>query len=127
MTFSRPRSGVFATVNGREYAVESVSDNGVVVLSGDELGDPQVATGDCERLDEVTTWAKYLGYECQVVAIEDDGSVGLYYLGPDKSKAIRDGFVQIEGGVLAKTVNVYDLASLWEQHTDLLFSQWLNR
>ena len=141
MTYTRPRSGFFATVNGREHAAESAPEGGVVVLVSDEPDNPdpelftrdeasdrwraEVLTEDCERVDEVTTQAKYLGYECQVVAIDADGSVGLYYLGPDKAKAGRDGFVQVESGVWAKTVNIYELAGLWEHHADLLFHDWI--
>jgi hypothetical protein len=141
MTFSRPRSGIFAVVGGREYAAESYPDNDVVVLVGEAPDNPdpqlferdeprgrwraEVLTDDCERLDEVTTRARHRGHECQVVAIEPDGSTGLYYLGPDKSKAARDGFVQIESGLWAKTVNIYELDDFGEHHVDLLYERWL--
>jgi hypothetical protein len=135
MTVQRPRDGVFALLDGREYRAEAAPENGVVTLVSETPADPalfqqdqdgrwraQVPVTSCDRLDEVTTWALYQGHECQVVAIEKDGSAGLYYLGPDKSKAARDGFVQTDPGVWARTVNVYELAQIWEQHRDLLFA-----
>lgn len=141
MNATTARSGVFVTVNGHEYQAEGAPLGGVVVLfsSAPDNPDPElflrdeehgrwradVLTEDCERVDEVTTRAEHLGHECQVTAIEADGTVGLYYLGPDKARAGRDGFVQVETGVWAKTVNIYELGSLWEHHTDLLFADWL--
>jgi hypothetical protein len=138
MTGQRPRSGYVAVVDRREYTAESAPDGGVVTLVSDAERNPdpalferdarsgqwraEVLVEQCDRLDEVTTKAQYRGYECQVVAIEQDGSVGLYYLGPDKAKAARDGFVQTEPGVWARTVNVHEVARLWEHHTDLLFA-----
>jgi hypothetical protein len=135
MTGQRPRDGVFALVDGREYRAESAPEGGVVTLVSDGPADPalfrqdqdgrwraQVPVDRCDRVDEVTTWALYQGHDCQVVAIEKDGSVGLYYLGPDKAKAARDGFVQTDPGIWARTVNVYELARVWEHHRDLLFA-----
>jgi hypothetical protein len=134
-SFQRPRAGIYATVDGREYLAESYPENGVVTLVGDNTSDPtlfqpspdgrwraSVAVDRCDRLDEVTTRATYQGHECQVLAMAVDGSVGLHYLGPDKSKAARDGFVQTEPGVWARTVNVFELHDLWEHHADLLFA-----
>lgn len=133
----RPRAGLFATVGGREYRAEALPDRGVVTLVSDAAANPdpelfeadpggrwraEVLVEQCERLDEVTTHGLYRGHECQVVAIEPDGATGLYYLGPDKSRAARDGFVQTEPGVWARTVDVFDVARLWERHTDLLFA-----
>ena len=141
MSFERPRAGIFAIVGGREFAAESYPENGVVTLVSDAQDNPdpdvfgrderadrwraEVLTDDCERLDEVTTRANCQGHECQVVAIEADGSVGLHYLGPEKARAARDGFVQVEPGVWARTVSIYDLSSLWEHHADLLFAEWV--
>jgi hypothetical protein len=133
MTGRRPRAGVFALVDGREYQAEALPEGGVVTLVGDGPADlfqqgedgrwrARVPVDRCDRLDEVTTRALYQGHDCQVVAIEQDGSVGLYYLGPDKAKAARDGFVQTEPGVWARTVNVFELARMWEHHSDLLFA-----
>lgn len=138
MTGQRPRAGYFALVDRREYVAESAPEGGVVTLVSDAVENPdpalfqrdqqsgrwraEVLVEQCDRLDEVTTRALYRGYECQVVAIEQDGSVGLYYLGPDKAKAARDGFVQTEPGVWARTVNIHEVARLWEHHTDLLFA-----
>lgn len=137
MTGQRPRSGVFAVVGGREYVAESAPENGVLTLVSDAAENPdqalfqrgedgrwraRVRVDQCDRVDEVTTWALYQGHDCQVVAIDEDGSVGLHYLGPDKAQAGRDGFVQTEPGVWARTVNVYEVARVWEHHRDLLFA-----
>lgn len=142
MTFTRPRAGVVAVVGGREHTAESYPDGGIVTLVSEAAENPdpgifqrdertgrwrgEVLAEDCERLDEVTTRAHYLAHECQLVAIEADGTTGLYYLGPDKSRAARDGFVQIESGVWAKTVTVHDLDEVWEHHADLLFGTWIS-
>lgn len=134
MTVERPRAGILAMIDGREYRAESYPENGTVTLIGDDTADPglfrpgpdgvrraTVPLARCDRLDEVTSRAEYRGHECQVLAIDAHGSVGLQYLGPDKSRAADDGFVQTEPGVWSRTVGVHDLHSYWEHHTDLLF------
>jgi hypothetical protein len=141
MSYRRPRAGTFAMIGGVEYPVESHHDYGVAVLYSTALENPdptrftrdeengvwraEVFTSECERLDEVVSHAKYAGHDCRVVDIADDGSVGLYCLGPNKSKAEQDGFVQIDPGTWAKTVNIYELFTYWEYHKDLLFPEWV--
>ncbi|MGQ0838433.1 hypothetical protein [Actinokineospora sp.] len=122
-------------MRGLEFAADSHPENGVVILRSDTQGSgfvwdngtwrAEVSIVDCERLDEVTTRADYLGHECHVVGIAEDGSTGLYYLGPEKSKAAADGFVQIDPGTWAKNVSVRELSRLREHHADLLFADWV--
>lgn len=116
-----PRTGVFAVVDGREHAVESYPERGVVPLSDGRV----VPLSECERLAEVTTRADYRGHECQVVGLAPDGSVGLYYLGPDKARAAADGFSQIDPGTWAKNVDVHEVERWREHHADLLFDEWV--
>ncbi|GLZ37491.1 hypothetical protein [Actinokineospora sp. NBRC 105648] len=135
MTYQRPRNATVALVDGREF--EATRSGDVVTLhavtdphdprfTGTPTGwEAQVALTDCERLDEVTTRADHLGHECLVVGIAADGSTGLYYLGPDKTKAAADGFVQIDPGTWAKNVPVHELTRLREHHADLLFPEWI--
>lgn len=139
-TYTRPRSGVYATVKGLEYQCNDYPENDRVLLVSHEQDnpDPELFTRDdanrlwiaqvhvdrCERLADVTTRADYLGHRCQVVSIAPNGDVGLYFLGDDKSAARRDGFVQIDPGTWAKTVNIYDLHSFHEHHADLLYERW---
>jgi hypothetical protein len=75
------------------------------------------------RVAEVTTRAEYHGYPCEISGIRADGSVGLYHLGVDESRAEADGFRRSEGR-WAKTVHIYDLARYHEHHADLLFERW---
>jgi hypothetical protein len=138
MTTERPRLGIFATVNGVEYRADSYPMNGRVTLFAGE--DPNsdlfawsaahngwvatVPAGACDRLVEITSLADYQGHTCQVISIAPDGSVGLYYAGEEKAAVLRDGFVQIEAGTWAKTVDVHDLHRYRERHTDLRFDEW---
>lgn len=142
MTLVRPRMGVFATIGGREYeANDRPLDGRVSLVSRDEINpDPRifawsdlyrawlctVSVERCERLVEVVTNAGYMGEECRVVAIDENGSVGLYHLGEDKASAERLGFVEIGVGTWAKTVNVFDIDdyTFTECHYDLLFEEW---
>ncbi|MEV8444113.1 hypothetical protein AB0425_42635 [Actinosynnema sp. NPDC051121] len=140
MTYARPRSGIFATVGGREHLCNDYPADGRVVLVSrePENPDPELFTRDearglwaavvdverCERLADVTTRTAYKGRECQVVSIGADGGVGLYFLGDDKSEAAEFGFVQVDQGTWAKTVDVHDLPNLYEHHADLLFDRW---
>ena len=39
----------------------------------------------------------------------------------------KDGFVQIDPGTWAKTVNVYNLDSVHEHHADLLYERWCRK
>jgi hypothetical protein len=140
MTYTRPRSGVYATVNSVEYPCNDYPENDRVLLISreQENPDPELFTRDdanqlwaadvhidqCERLADVTTRADYLGHRCQVLSIAPNGDVGLYFLGDDKAAARRDGFVQVDPGTWAKTVNIYDLHSFHEHHADLLYERW---
>ena len=140
MTYIRPRSGIYAVVNGVEYLCNDYpQDDRVVLISREpDNPDPNLFTRDeptqtwvanvhldqCERLHDVTTRADYLGHRCQVVSIAPNGEVGLYFLGDDKSAARKDGFVQIDPGTWAKTVNIYDLYTYYEHHADLLYERW---
>lgn len=137
MTYTRPRSGIFATVRGVEHLCNDYPADGRVVLVSREPDNPDpelfsrdearglwvavVGLDQCERLADVTTRTSYKGRECQVVSIGPDGDVGLYFLDDDKSEAAEFGFVQVDQGTWAKTVNVYDLPALYEHHADLLF------
>lgn len=141
--YVRPRSGIFATIDGVEHLCNDypAGDAVVVVSRAPENPNPAVFTRDearglwvarvpvdrCERLAEVTTRAKYEGRDCQVVGIAPNGDVGLYYLGDDKSEAAELGFVQVDQGTWAKTVGVHDLSGLYEHHADLLFDRWSHR
>ena len=141
MTYTRPRSGVYATVNGTEYLCNDYPRDDQVLLVSREPENPdpnlftrnndlwvaQVHIDQCERLADVTTRADYLGNRCQVVSIAPNGDVGLYFLGDDKSVARKDGFVQVDPGTWAKTVNVYDLDSFHEHHADLLYERWCRK
>jgi hypothetical protein len=140
MSHPRPRSGIFATVNGFEYEADSYPENGRVTLFSRAAENPDAAlfqrdattdawlatieTSRCDRLVEVTTRADYRGLLCQVVDIAPDGATGLYYLGDEKARAAETGFVQIDPGTWAKTVHVHDLQSYREHHADLLFDEW---
>ena len=81
----------------------------------------------CARIAEVTSVADHLGHECQVVSIGEDGSVGLFYLGAEKSAVLRDGFVQVDAGTWAKTVGVHELREYRERHRDLRFGRRRDR
>jgi hypothetical protein len=136
----RPRFGVFATVGGVEYPANSYPKDGRVTLVVRRPENPDPAlfgwtaeydawtatlpSSECERLVEVTSLAEHLGHTCQVVSITEDGTVGLYYVGEEKAAVVRAGFVQVEGGTWAKTVNLYDIYRYRERHTDLLFDEW---
>ncbi|MFI9813927.1 hypothetical protein [Saccharothrix variisporea] len=140
MTYTRPRSGIFATIDGVEHVCNDYpSGDQVVVVSRDaENPNPTLFTRDetrglwvarvpvdrCERLTDVTTRTTYQGRDCQVVGIAPNGDVGLYYLGDDKSEAAELGFVQVDQGTWAKTVDVHELGTLYEHHADLLFERW---
>ncbi|NUT53832.1 MAG: hypothetical protein HOV94_42065 [Saccharothrix sp.] len=140
MTYTRPRSGIFATVRGVEYLCNDYPEDGRVVLVSRERDNPDpglftrdearglwvavVGVDRCERLADVTTRAGYQGRDCQVVGIGPDGAVGLYFLDDDKSEAAELGFVQVDQGTWAKTVDVHDLTHLYEHHADLLFERW---
>ncbi|SES28804.1 hypothetical protein [Actinokineospora terrae] len=137
MTYQRPRTGIIAVLDGREYPA-SVEGGQVTLTSPGDPVDPRftrtaggwefVVTLDVlERLDEVTTRAEHLGHDCLVVGISPEGSAGLYYLGPDKTRAAADGFVQIDPGTWAKNTQVGDLTNFREHHADLLFPIWLNQ
>ncbi|MCU1685465.1 MAG: hypothetical protein JWQ81_6204 [Amycolatopsis sp.] len=137
MTIQRPRSGIFATVDGREYEASSYphGDRITLVHRGEdpplsELFSWNEAFGawlavvpveHCETLVEITTNTTYLGMPCRIVAIDADGSVGLYYAGDEKSEAQKRGFTQIDVGTWAKTINVFDLSRYYEYRYDLLF------
>lgn len=139
MSYQRPRSGVLATVNGRDYQADSYPREGAVTLFSPEAENPDprlfgprngmwvalVPLAQCDRLAEVTTVADYRGHACQVVSIAEDGTTGLYYLGGDMAAMPRDGFVQIDPGTWAKTVHVTELARYREVHRDLLFDAWV--
>jgi len=140
MTYTRPRTGVYATVNGVEYKCNDYPrDDQVLLLSREaENPDPRLFTRDeanqlwtalvpvdqCERLADVTTRADYRGNRCQVLSIAPNGDVGLYFLGDDKSVAEKDGFIQVDPGTWAKTVNIHDLRTYHEQHADLRYERW---
>jgi hypothetical protein len=125
MTYTRPRSGVYATVDGVEYLCNDYpQDDQVLLISHDPENLANVHIDQCERLADVTTRADYLGHRCQVVSIAPNGDVGLYFLGDDKSAARKDGFVQVDPGTWAKTVNIYDLQNFHEHHADLLYERW---
>lgn len=136
----RPRTGIFATVDGVDYPVNTYPDDGTVqlVVRAAENPDPNLFGWDagfgvwtatvpldrCARLVEVTSLADYEGHSCQVVGIEPDGSVGLYYLGNEQSAVARDGFVQIDQGTWARTVGIHEINRYRERHTDLKFDRW---
>jgi hypothetical protein len=140
MTYERPRSGIYATVNGAEYpcgdyprddhvlAFSRARDNPDPTLftsrDADQRWVAQVHVDRCERLAQVTTRAGYQGHECQVISIAPSGEVGVYFLGDDRSAARRDGFIQVDPGTWAKTVNIYELYSFREHHIDLLYERW---
>ncbi|HET9138258.1 hypothetical protein [Actinophytocola sp.] len=140
MTTERPRTGIFATVDGLEYPVNSYPEGGMVqlVVRAAENPDPNlfgwdagsgvwtatVPTDRCERIVEVTSLANYQGHPCQVIAIDPDGSVGLYYVGAEQAALVRDGFVQIDQGTWARTAAIHEISGYRERHTDLTFDQW---
>jgi hypothetical protein len=131
---------VFATVNGRQHQANSYPQDGAVTLVSRDPDNPDpalfqrnqelgawvavVPVGSCERLAEVTSLADHLGHTCQVISIDRDGLVGLYYLGEEKAAVLRDGFVQVDAGTWAKTVNVHEIYGYRERHTDLRFDDW---
>ncbi|GAB2980733.1 hypothetical protein LWP59_00890 [Amycolatopsis acidiphila] len=139
MTYRRPRSGVIATVDGRDFQADSYPREGVVTLFSREAENPDpthfapgnglwlatVPLARCDRLAEVTSVAEYRGHTCQVVGIDEDGTTGLYYLGDDMAAMPRDGFVQVDPGTWAKTVHIGELARYRELHRDLLFDAWV--
>jgi hypothetical protein len=140
MSYQRPRAGIYATVNGAEYLCNDYPNDDRVMLIARERDNPdpelfardeanqlwtaEVHVDQCERLADVTSRAQYLGHRCQVISIAPNGDVGLYFLDDDKSEARKDGFVQVDPGTWAKTVNVYDLHTYYEQHADLLYERW---
>ncbi|WP_026424588.1 hypothetical protein [Actinokineospora inagensis] len=137
MTYQRPRTGIIATLDGRDYPATHPTDTGHVTLfAATDPADPRFTptpTGwqavfpltALDRLDEVTTRADHQGHECLVVAISPTGSAGLYYLGPDKSRAAADGFVQLDPGTWAKNTPLTTLTRFREHHADLLFPHWI--
>jgi hypothetical protein len=141
MRYQRPRSGILATVGGREYPANSYPHEGTVTLYSREPDNPDAAlfawndsfelwlatipVAQCDRLAEVTTVADYRGHTCQVISIGDDGATGLYYVGDDMAAMPREGFVQIDAGTWAKTVDIYELVRYRELHRDLLFDAWV--
>ncbi|GAA3022694.1 hypothetical protein [Actinokineospora globicatena] len=138
MTYQRPRTGIIALLDGREYPATSPERGEVTLTALVDPVDPRftqtptgwqavVALDSLDRLDEVTTRADHLGHECLVVGISPEGSAGLYYVGPDKSKASTDGFVQIDPGTWAKNTPIATLTNFREHHTDLLFATWLHQ
>ncbi|PPK67979.1 hypothetical protein V5P93_007325 [Actinokineospora auranticolor] len=135
MTHQRPRTGLYALLDGREYAAGQPENGQVALHSAVDPQDTRFKAGSsgwravvpvdaCERLDEVTTRANHLGHECLVVGITPEGSVGLYYVGPDKTRATADGFVQIDPGTWAKNVPIHEITRFREHHVDLLFPEW---
>ncbi|WP_018686725.1 hypothetical protein [Actinokineospora enzanensis] len=135
MSYQRPRNGVVAVLDGREFFATHPEGGQVVLSCAVDPGDPrfsQVVGGwqavlpvaALERLDEVTTRVDHAGHECLVVGITAEGSVGLYYLGPDKAKAAADGFVQIDPGTWAKNAPIHEVTRMREHHADLLFAEW---
>ncbi|WP_236790097.1 hypothetical protein [Amycolatopsis sp. GM8] len=139
MTYQRPRSGILATVDGREYQASSYPREDAVTLFSRQTENPDpelfaeqdgqwlatVPLARCDRLAEVTTVADYRGHQCQVISIGEDGATGLYYLGDDMAAMPRDGFVQTDAGTWAKTVHIGELARYRELHRDLLFNAWV--
>jgi hypothetical protein len=137
MTIQRPRSGIFATVQGQEYEANSYPYEGRLTLvhRGEEAPASElfswneafsawlavVPVENCETLVEITTNTTYLGMPCRIVAIDADGSVGLYYAGDEKSEAQKRGFTQIDVGTWAKTISIFDLSRYYEYRYDLLF------
>jgi hypothetical protein len=145
MSLVRPRMGIFATVDGQEYEANGRPQGGQLnlVVQGEVNPNEELFTWSevfscwlaripvdrCERLVEVVTNATHDGQLCRVVAISDDGSVGLYYIGEDAADAEGSGFVEIGAGVWAKTVNIFEIRgnSLHECHYDLLFAEWARK
>ncbi|MTD57780.1 hypothetical protein [Amycolatopsis pithecellobii] len=139
MSYRRPRSGIIATIDGREYEANSYPREGALTLVSRETENPDptlfveqdgqwlgtVPVARCERLAEVTTVADHLGHTCQVISIAEDGTTGLYYLGDDMAAMPRDGFVQTDAGTWAKTVHIGELMRYRELHRDLLFDAWV--
>ncbi|SDZ40640.1 hypothetical protein SAMN05421504_11560 [Amycolatopsis xylanica] len=140
MIGQRPKTGIFVTVAGVEYAANSYPQDGKVTLYSRSTENPSpelfgwhdalrvwlatIPTDHCDSVAEVTTYAEHKGHECQVIDIGADGSVGLFYVGEEKSKAARDGFVQTDAGNWAKTVNIYEISNYIERYKDLLFAGW---
>lgn len=139
MASMRPRVGIYASVRGHEYEVESHPVGGSVILLHAGAVNPdariffwseeraawaaQVSISDCERLDEITVETDYEGLPCEIVVIEADGRVGLCYIGAEKALAQKYGFTQTDAGSWAKTVNIYELDVYRECRYDLLFQR----
>ncbi|SDZ40611.1 hypothetical protein SAMN05421504_11557 [Amycolatopsis xylanica] len=139
MTSQRLRSGIFATVRGREYQAEAPPQDGYIQLVRLTEENPaqdlfswsdthngwvaRVHTIDCARLVEIRPEADHDGLRCQVIDIDQHGMVGLYYVGPERSAAQKRGFTQIDVGTWAKTVDIHELDRFYEVHHDLLFQE----
>ncbi|HEU5473268.1 MAG TPA: hypothetical protein VFV67_21700 [Actinophytocola sp.] len=140
---NRPRTGIFATVDGVEYPANSYPEGGAVTLVVRAQANPNpdlfgrdtehdvwaatVPTDRCERIVEITSIANYQGHTCQVIAIDPDGSVGLHYVGTEQAAVVRHGFVQVDQGTWARTVAVHEITQYRERHTDLMFDEWKGR
>lgn len=124
LLFLRWREARFARPADRRrfgFDADAMSGEPAVVDGRPRSGKVRLEDG---RHTEVTTRAEYLGYPCEIVAISPSGSVGLYYLGTDESRAEADGFELTADLRWAKTVHIYDLARYQEHHRDLDFEAW---
>lgn len=135
-----PRYGKFVEFDGVKYLQPAIMYTGQVTLSwqGDEPPNDGrfeyvekwkewqavVQLKDCTLAYEVTSKAKYLGHECQVMSINDQGMAEVYYLGGDQRYAELDGFEQVDKGTFAKLVPLAELYDFREEHRDLLFELW---
>lgn len=70
---------------------------------------------------------EYETLRCQVIDVDETGSVGLYYVGPEKAAAQKRGFTQIDVGTWAKIVNIHEIDRYYEIHHDLLFVERASR
>lgn len=137
---TNPRNDIFAVLGGVSFGADAVRSDGTVRLSRTgsvQPNDPRfsydetwdvweavVPIDECDRLVEVSTFARYQGAPCQVIAIGEDGQAGLYYVGHDSIEPERLGFEEFDRHEYRKTVPTEELYDYHEIHRDLLFNHW---
>ncbi|HVK20783.1 MAG TPA: hypothetical protein VM677_05435 [Actinokineospora sp.] len=112
--YRRPRIGVYVTIAGQEHRARSIDDSGIVVLTDRR----QVAAGECERVVDVVTLASHLELECEVTAINADGSACLRLCGDDRFAETR-GFTRTDSGGWTKSADLQSLMHYRERHRPL--------
>lgn len=140
MSGQYPRNDLVVEFGGVRYPESSIAGDGNVFLSyegadspGDsrftydeewDLWEAEIPLEECTSAYSIKSLAKYLGHECQVVGVGEDGVAMLYYLGNSSAHAESDGFEQVDAGTYSKLVPVTQLRNYREEWQDILFEIW---